>query len=515
MCYLAKYNETKEKCEKKPPNPPNARSFCQEVEKVKEQNAGITAMEALSYLNPIKAGTEFIKSIGDAFGSKAQTQQEIKSKFNIDLSVKQIEEINNDCKSYTNLSQTNSITGAKPECLQIILEFQKYLPDDQKMKIQDIQDLFSIKDIIQTNDAGIDINCITDKVLTVLASGDVTVDSTAVQESINKAKGLMSGSVSNQKGCTEVNQDLSTCSYTATKNCCLLNANITQSNILNAECSSVRNVTQKNIANISQQCSLQANTNLTNKGRSKLTISSTGKSDNSSEGFTIDFMIVILLIIAIVFGGGVGIFKSFTGTLKGKMLLIIGGILIALGIGTILYAYFSSQTIVKNEETVERHNQPYNMVKSSSFDADKRSTYGDCKKTLDNDKTKYVGYDFYSEEKNGSSPTDNQLGTCIMLKYVKKEDSPVLIEDTEGNVYSKTKQIESKADPTTPTICYVFGSISILLGMFFVYKFINNKSGNGVTAGIPAGGVTAGIPAGGKGVVRGGGGLNNGFNSLF
>jgi energy-coupling factor transporter transmembrane protein EcfT len=135
--------------------------------------------------------------------------------------------------------------------------------------------------------------------------------------------------------------------------------------------------------------------------------------DNSSEGLTMNFMIVIIIIFLLIVGTPV----VFGGYIGKKVFLYIGPILLIAALALVAVFFITTQ----KEQT--QYNSPFSAcVGTKTLQKDFiRCKYGDLKTRVEDDDI--IGYDFFIDIPDGGYPTkiepskikDTQLGSAVYI----------------------------------------------------------------------------------------------------
>ena len=391
----------------------SARSACEQI----NRDAAWAAAHA-------KTGKDFLTSVIDACGSRSESLQTAVNILKVNMSTLTQTDQESRCENVVNQNQLNliEVKGIPPECLV-------GLSPEVKEKL--ITNSY-VSDITQMNSADALNTCKINVALEALSQMDASIDTLTIQEAINKAKGLMSGSSSSQMSCNEIPVEMSACKYISQTQCCANDINQTQQNIIRSKegCGSfIKNIVQSNKASAVNDCVLQASSSVTDKFAAKIKQTTTQAADNSSEGLTLDFLIILFAIfIFCVLAGAFVLYKYMSFSII-IIFFIIGGIFLLASI-ICLAVYFSTR-----KSSITRYNQPYTSCPTvRTFKSESvRKTLGEVKKRVESKDV--IGYDFFMD-----LPIDNDTDKP---KKPTDETPRNASNDTLGNVVYIT--IEPKA----------------------------------------------------------------------
>jgi hypothetical protein len=458
--------KTSDLCKQSPEAKQPASEVCKKIEKESDSLAK-TIVEGLANSIPIVA-------IFNALRSKSESTQTLINKIALDIQTNTTAQQSSSCYNTTIQSQTNILKGGiSPQCMRVLLA-GKMPPKD----ILALQKSSRVSDVFQTNKAESTNSCEINLVLEALTKMDATIDNVILQKAMNKAKGLMSNSKSEQNICNDISTSMSACKYIEQTQCCSNLINQTQTNLVDSQCGvEIRNVIQNNSASAINSCQLDASSTVTDELSASIKNALSQTAKNTSEGLTLDFMIIFVII-------GVAMFAAFVYCMKSMMdkaLYILGAILIVAGIITMI-VYFATG---KPEKT--RYNEPYAQcegVKALKSSLD-RSTFGKVKQRVKN--SDVLGYDFYIDLNKEKDPeelpkditpsqiTDEQTGTVLYITVEPNDDCKF---DPAGEPkdavvsYIKTRR---KKGLLICSIILIFGGIASIIGGVVKDSMTNSK----------------------------------------
>jgi hypothetical protein len=422
----------------------NAKQAC---EQIKEKAENIYDF-ALKSANPLVA-------IIDALKSDASSEQVVLNNLRIKLRTDTFIDQINKCDNIINQSQTNTIKGViTPDCISSLSKAG--MTSQDILKLSNSMKVDGIKQINISNSLN---NCKANIISNALSKLNATIDVLAVQEAINKAKGLMATSTSSSKVCNYVDTGVSACKYVSQQQCCSNHTTTTQQNILETGCiGGFSGITQQNDMKIHSICLLSAESTVTDETITNIKNKTVQKAENTSEGLTTNFLIIILVILALIFFAPIIAAKS----LSGNIFKILGVLLIICGFALIIY-YFTQ----KKDEKYTKNN-PYSYCQKTTikesvpFRSDLNSV-----KQYTKDSSDVIGYDFFSDDINLKGDIkNNEIGMCIYLTNVTENDVCEKIEKDKVKTISYIKGSNPTYLWITGTTLIVASIIMILIGIF-------------------------------------------------
>jgi hypothetical protein len=336
------------------------------------------------------------------------------------------------CSNITTTSQSNEIRGMSDECVENLIA--------AGYNREDIQKLNTVTGITQENISTNVSECQINQLTDLFTKMDATIDNQALLEVINKLKGLMSGSSTQQQACTSIDMRMSACKYIRQSQCCISDINTKQSNMIDTGClpGGWSSITQRNDSTVLNQCLLSASSSISDDMMGKIINKSGEKGDNEIEGLTTSSLIVIAIIIALViFGPSIMVRtlgSSMSGPTSSKIFYIFGFIVGLIGI-ILIGLYFINRT-----SSSYRYNKPYVFCeKTGSEDASVKETYGEAKNKVDSN-SKYVGFDFITDIDNvdgNNNIADDKIGIPVYLTSIDRNNNDC--EDyTDENSFCKS-----------------------------------------------------------------------------
>lgn len=327
MSCSAAYDDDKNYCDKTNDDgsPMTAKQAC---EQVKEKGSGWLkiAKDVLKIANPISAATELVK----AFGSNSESAQTIISKLEIKIDLDTIIKQSNKCYNNTLQSGTNIIKCEESEhCNKL-----QTLYAEMGASVEEVRSLgCNISGIDQSNKAVAESICVADSMIEALSNMEASIDNQTLMSVINEAKGLMSGSSSDQFVCNDISTSMSACKYLAVNQCCDNQIVQNQLNSIDiAPCGNgAQSIVQSNNATARQNCLLSASAKVEDIAKAETSNKSIADAENYSEGLTMEFGLIILAIIFLIMFGvpafGISTLKKYVWLL-GLVMIMIGVLLI-------------------------------------------------------------------------------------------------------------------------------------------------------------------------------------------
>jgi len=420
-----------------------AAEFCKQVQ---ERATNIWDV-AKSFANPLAA-------IIEAVSSTSSSAQSIRQALGINVVITTIAKQINSCNNITENNQSNIIKGPGEECLR--------LWKDMGLTNKELKDAGTIHNITQSNVNKTILNCTSNAVLEALSKMDATIDNQAIMEAINKAKGLMSNSTSDQNICNYIETNLSACKYVNQINCCNNYVQTNQSNLIDKGCTlgQFSNITQSNDSATLSKCTMSAQSSISDDISTKIFNELKQSSENTSEGLTMAFLIVIMIILGLIIGSPIILAKSL-----GKMLFSIIGVILLIAGGICISMYF-----ITKKESISRNNNPLSTCDNTKlFQNPSRIKYGEINEFMNKNKN-IIGYDFFPDniKTDLSNISKDELGLVSYITQIDRNnincDTTI---DTEKDV--SITYIKSSSDNKfviIGTVLLIAGIVQILIGIF-------------------------------------------------
>ena len=424
--------------------------------------AAIQVSDNLSRMMPF---TAFMKGITSESSSMQSTINELQTRLK---SIAETEQYSR-CNARISQVQSNSIiAGIPPECTT---NFDSLRPELQDKILKG----GNISNVTQINTADAQNLCKIDLVIKALTEMEASIDNSTLQSVMNHAKGILAKTTSEQDICNNIGIEMTACKYINQTQCCDQEIVQEQTNLLETKCGgSISNVIQSNTASARNQCMLSASAAVSDIMKAKIKNIVTQEAQNTAEGLTLDFFIIIIIIFCLLFGAPILMFKYiFT-----KIFYIIGAIFIVAGIicGVI---YITSK---KSETT--RYNKPYSgctSFRSLRYNLTK-ATLGEAKQFV-KDNNNVLGYDFFvvlpidpdtnekvkPSQEIASNTTDEALGTVLYMT-VKPKGGETCHVDEESIVISYAKSESKPRFLIISILLLIVGTFCIGIGMFKDYQ---------------------------------------------
>jgi len=239
----------------------------------------------------------WIGQLGDAFGSKNNSQTFNTNINNTSISTTDITNIFNSCSNSSQLIQTNDLTQS-PECIETISK----ACENTKDKLLCMREMSTVRDIEQTNTKTIKQNCIINNLLKTISSKDVSMENAAQLDVLQKTGGLMTSNTSVTSNCNQVNNNISTNTFLNAITKCANEYSIQQINKINA-CGSLSNVKQRSSSDFFSECyagqGIFKEDIVKVKSFNKALLSTKQKADTSMVSIGSSILIIVILIVGV------------------------------------------------------------------------------------------------------------------------------------------------------------------------------------------------------------------------
>jgi hypothetical protein len=386
----------------------------------------------------------------------------IKSNFNQSTHIDAIDT----CSNVFDTLQENIIEGCDVECIKVLVAAG-----------YDVNKFCEIANVTQINKVSIAFECLLNETLKVLQKSDNDVSAVAFQKALADAKGLLSGSTTNQDSCTNVSTSMTACDYIKMQKCCLNSDNTIQRNLVNAKCSSsVLNVLQKNNKKAQASCQIVSDSEVTQEQSNKTEAKTEQEATAKSEGITMEGLIALAIIFMLFMGGGLS--GGLSKNPSTSIISLIIGLLLLVG-GIIGIVYYSMQA----RKTFNRINKPFTLCDAgvSAKGSLQKSNYGDVLKKMESDNS-ILGYDFWPDKINGkdvdvTKPIDNDTtGAVIFLTGV--SDTNCTSDSSPTVTFSHYSPKKNAWVLYISIICTILGLILSIYGgyMYYSKKKLNTSS---------------------------------------
>ena len=239
-----------------------------------------------------------------------------------------------------------------------------------------------------------------------LSKQKATIDNVALQDTINKSKGLMAKSSSTQDTCNSLNLSQSACAYLQDNQCCVNSVAQQADNEISAAkgCpmfTDIFNVQQKVGQRSLAECQMASSTTISTDMASKIFNQTTQSAQNSSEGITVAFLVVILLIIAVILFAPVIAVSVVGGKALKAIYTALGPILMIAGVVCLIIFAVNGKPEQIEPDRVFRADEDRDDCLTGVHK--QRSTYGDALQKL-RSKSDYGAMTFFTDA--GSWPAD-------------------------------------------------------------------------------------------------------------
>ena len=347
----------------------NAQDACAQIKQASEAaDVAAACAEAIKNVNPLG----FLQS-------KASSSQSVFNILSTQMSTIDEAVQNSNCEQLVSQSQTNSISGPSDACIDNIT--RRMDPSDVGKYLSNM----TIQNVVQENSANALNICRINLALKTLSKMDASIDNSTIQAALNNAKGLLSSSTSDQTSCTDISASMSACKYITQNQCCSSKIAQDQENLLSTGCTlgQVNNIMQTNNADAQNNCILSAQASLSSDMKAKIKNKVQQSATNKSEGLTMDFMIILIIIFCAIIG--IPVFAG--GYIGKKVFLYIGPIFCIIGL------VFIVMYVLSRKSDSVTYNSPYsNCIGAKGKTSEPvRSTFGQVKSDVN--KYDVVGYD--------------------------------------------------------------------------------------------------------------------------
>ncbi len=388
----------------------NAKSAC---EQIKERETNI--WDAVKDIGTTLAspGAALIK----AFGAGSTEHQNIANNLKLKIDTKTLVDQASQCENLIRSDQTNVIIAGGPHCIEEIRKLN--LPDDITAKL--IKELRQeISNVTQTTTADLSQTCQLDQMSDALTKMKASIDNSALQNAINKAKGIGADVDGNQDTCNDIDIDSSACKYMTQKQCCSNQVTNVQSNTLDLGClASAHDVTQTANVTTYQSCT----SSNAAKVSDELTSSLKNKSSQSATQTAISFDPTLLALLALgalfLMGGGPLMMSGSSPSSKrssSRIAYVLGSMLLIAGVAILIL--FFTYRFGDPEKTPEKSllNCP-GTKQLKDFGPDLEISFQDARKRA-TEKDGVVAFDFFSSSPN---PSDDEIGHAIYYTVVDRD----------------------------------------------------------------------------------------------
>jgi hypothetical protein len=405
--------------------------------------------------------------------SSAKSKSKIINELSTKIDTKDFLEQYNKCDQLTTQQQSNVIKGMSSDCIKALTTGDLFSKED----IQKMQKNSTMSDIVQQNVANAATSCKADLVMKALTECTASIDNSALQSALNSAKGMMSDSSSDQENCNNISLDMSACKYLQQNQCCAQQTSQVQSNLLQAGCEvgQINNIVQSNNANALSSCILSSQTSVTTEMASNIKNTVSQAAENKSEGLTMGFFIILVVIFFVIVGSPL-ILSKIIGTLFfeyiGPILSLVGVVCI------IIWAVFT------RKPEVTKYNDPFYTYQGVKYlDQLAPSTFGEVKARVKKDDV--MGYDFYIDagddgwgnSKSPKDPTkiaDDQTGSVAYVTVMPKSDAA-------HTSFDKSKSSAVTYIKATENIKLKFVGCGLVIAGVIVFIFSMIKNTNVMT----------------------------------
>ena len=203
------------------------------------------------------------------------------------ISVNQIQDLSTVCTNSISQTQSNEINGMTEECLTIYLDRLKSA--EERKRFLDNNTL-EINKFEQFNDGQAVSDCVAELVTSLFSTSDNSIENTALQKAVAEATNPGAKATAENKGCSDITTNITTCQYIKSQQCCANVINQRQTNAVNPECSLNVNLNeskQANIASSHASCSMSSESSMSSDIISKMTNRTTQSAKSKAKGLDI------------------------------------------------------------------------------------------------------------------------------------------------------------------------------------------------------------------------------------
>ena len=388
----------------------NAKSAC---EAIKERETNI--WDAVQSIGTTLAspGAALIK----AFGAGSTEHQKIANKINLDIDTKTLVDQASKCENLIRSEQTNVIKAGGPQCIEEIRKLN--LPADITAKL--IKELRQeISNVTQTTIADLSQTCQLDQMSDALTKMQASIDNSALQNAINKAKGIGARVDGEEDTCNDIDVDSSACKYMTQKQCCSNQVTNVQSNTIDLGClASAHDVTQTANATTYQSCTSSNAAKVSDDLTSSLKNASSQSATQTAISFDPTLLALLALGALFLMGGGPLMMSGSSPSSKrssSRIAYVLGSILLIAGVAILIL--FFTYRLGDPEKTPEKSllNCP-GTKQLKDFGPDLEISFEDARKRA-TEKDGVVAFDFFSPSPN---PSDDEIGHAIYYSVVDRD----------------------------------------------------------------------------------------------
>ena len=282
-CTAASATANKGSC----PSVPTGLSAKQACEQVQSKASALQGME-----NTIKDFTW--AGIIDAFKPKSKATQRLRqiisNKDVLDTLIKQT----GVCDNAQQNEQTNSVTAEGTAACIAAYKAAGLSPSQ-------ISEAMSATNITQDNEVDASQQCGINQMLGALSNLSASVDNSAVQKTLNQAKGMSTAS-SAQNECQYISNQVDSCKYLQQMQCCSNSEDDKQDNHVDANCAEVKGAHQTNKLESFQSCTMTTQSKITQNVAQAITNASGQSAVDSAKSDHVVVTIVICIVIAMALG---------------------------------------------------------------------------------------------------------------------------------------------------------------------------------------------------------------------
>jgi hypothetical protein len=236
-----------------------------------------------------------VSALGDAFGSRNQSQTFNTNINNTSISTTDITNIFNSCTNSTRTVQENNLSQT-PECLDTIGRVcNGNLPC--------IIEMSTVRNIDQRNAQTVRLNCIINSLIKTISSKDVSMENAAQLNTLQNASGLMTSNSNLTSNCNQVNNNISSSNFLNAITTCANEFSLQQLNNINT-CGNLSNVSQSSTNDFFSECyasqGIFREDTVGVRSFNRADISTSQRADTSMSSMSSIIVIIVLVISGVI-----------------------------------------------------------------------------------------------------------------------------------------------------------------------------------------------------------------------
>lgn len=430
------------KCPPDLSQPGTATDFCKKAEQ-KADNIWSVAKDAIA-ANPVSA-------IINAIGGKSKSDQELLTRLDINLDTTSLAKSMQNCVNLVNNEQVNEIDDT--DCFETAMKYAS-TPEEREA----LQKGMSLNKIDQSNTSKNLQTCQLSAMSKALTDMAASVDNSALQSVLAKAKGVGAATDGKQRTCNDISQSMSACKWVSQQQCCNNVLNNKQRNILKA-CGAASNINQANDARTVQTCATAATSSISDSLVSTIVNKTSQSATLEATGFPVGALVAAAIVLLILVASPVILPVVASGAAASKMMAVAGPLLVIVG-GVLSAVYF-----VKKRGAIDGNNAPLSTCEPSVCATlePERMTFGALQARVQGDDT-IAGYDFFMDDLRKKKPLPGDRGLAILFTSVSAASGcPVDPDTCKCNVITHVKPHSTPAFIVIGALCVLAGIVQIVL----------------------------------------------------